>query len=233
MNIGVLNCDTIRENLANQHGQYPDMFKALLKPVAPELSFTTYNVQQMDFPHDVNACDGYLITGSKHGVNDNLHWIAPLENFVRDLHAKQKKLIGICFGHQLIAKALGGKVIKSPKGWGVGMSENQIILQKSWMKPKCDKFNLLVSHQDQVVELPKGAEILASNPLCPFFMMQIESSLTVQGHPEFSKAYAQAVLEQDRKAMLEPAQYEAGLQSLAWEKDDAIVAQWIINFLRQ
>ena len=233
MNIGILQCDKVREKLAINHGQYPEMFSALLKQADPNLSFTIYDVEQTDLPLHVDACDAYLITGSQHGVNDELNWIAPLENFVRQLHVTKKKLIGICFGHQLIAKALGGKVIKSPKGWGVGISQNKITKHKSWMQPKLDTFNLLISHQDQVVELPEGAEILASNHFCPFYMLQIGNNLTVQGHPEFSKEYARVVLEEDRKAILDAPRYEAGLKSLDLEKDDVIVAQWITQFLQQ
>lgn len=231
MNLGILVCDHIREPLASQHGQYPEMFGQLLKKVDPTLTFTIYNAQQHHLPHNINECDSYLITGSRHGVNDDLPWLTPLEDFVRSLQATPKKLIGICFGHQLIAKALGGKVIKSPKGWGVGMSQNVVTKIKSWMTPTQDRFNLLMSHQDQVIELPNHAEILASNDLCPFYMLQIGNNLTIQGHPEFNKAYAQTVLEEDRKAILNPSLYEKALQSLSIQQDDQLVAQWIINFL--
>ena len=231
MNIGILQCDQVRDKFAPQHGQYPDMFATLLKQTDPSLTFTVYNAEQADLPAHMDACDAYLITGSSHGVNDRLPWIAKLEDFVRQLHHAQKKVIGICFGHQLIAKALGGKVIKSPNGWGVGMSKNTITQQKPWMHPPSNKFNLLISHQDQVLELPPGTEILARNDFCPFYMLQIGNNLTIQGHPEFSKAYSEALIE-DRKDILDKARYEQGLMSLQWDKDDVLVAQWIINFLR-
>ena len=230
MNIGILQCDRVLEKFSIQHGQYPDMFMTLLKQVDPALTFTVYDLEQAHLPPHVDACDAYLITGSRHGVNDPLPWIAQLEDFIRQLHAKQKKIIGICFGHQLIAKALGGRVSKSPNGWGIGVSKNKIIQHKPWMKPSCDTINLLVSHQDQVVALPPNAEILASNSTCPVYMMQIGNNFTLQGHPEFSKAYSQALIE-DRKDKLGHARYEQGLQSLKWNVDDTLVAQWIIYFL--
>ena len=230
MNIGILQCGHVQENLVPQHGEYPDMFITLLKKACPTLSFTMYDAKYDTLPTHVDACDAYLITGSRHGVNDDLPWIPKLEQFIRDLHAAHKKVIGICFGHQLIAKALGGKVIRSPKGWGVGMSKNKVTQQKPWMNPAREKFNLLVSHQDQVVELPPGAEVLASNETCPIYMTQIGNNLSVQGHPEFSKAYSEALIEY-RKDSLDTARYEQGLQSLKLDKDDALVARWIINFL--
>ncbi len=230
MNIGILQCDRVSERFAPEHGQYPDMFATLLKQVDPTLTFTIYDAEHDVLPPHVDACDAYLITGSRHGVNDGSPWIAKLEELVRTLHAKRKKMIGICFGHQLIAKALGGRVSKSESGWGVGMSQNKVTQQKSWMTPTREKFNLLISHQDQVVALPQDAEILASNPTCPAYMMQIGNSFTVQGHPEFSKAYSAALIE-GREDRLDAECYAQGLRSLQLHTDDTLVAQWIINFL--
>lgn len=142
-----------------------------------------------------------------------------------------KKLIGICFGHQLIAKALGGKVIKSPKGWGVGMSQNQIYQLKEWMRPSLNCFNLLVSHQDQVIELPTGAEILAGSDFCPNYMMQIGSFFSVQGHPEFTKSYSRDLMV-SREDSVNEIEFAKGMKSLELHEDDTIIAQWIVNFLK-
>ncbi len=230
MNIGLLQCDRVDEKYAPEHGQYPDMFATLLKQVDPTITFTIYDALHDDLPANADACDAYLITGSRHGVNDDLPWIAKLEHFIRTLHARQKKIIGICFGHQLIAKALGGRVSKSPSGWGVGMSHNTITQKKSWMVPTRDAFNVLISHQDQVVALPPEAEVLASNETCPVFMMQIGRSFTVQGHPEFSKGYSAALIK-GREDILGDLCYKRGMTSLQLPADDALIAQWIINFL--
>lgn len=232
MNIGILQCDEVEEELRPVFGHYPTMFTTLLK-LNPDLEFKVYNVERGELPKTLVECDAYLITGSRHGVNDELPWIAELEHFVRAVHASKIKLIGICFGHQIVAKALGGKVIKSPKGWGVGTSVNTILQKKSWMNPSYDRMHLLVSHQDQVVELPENAEVLASNHHCPFYMLQIENHLvTVQGHPEFSKDYSKALIEK-RKQSLGTDCYENGINSLQLEIHDSIFAQWMINFLYQ
>jgi GMP synthase-like glutamine amidotransferase len=231
MKLGILQCDKVREQFA-AHGQYPERFAALFKPFFP-MTFITFDVEQEEFPQDIDEVDAYLITGSHHGVNDGLSWIVALEEFVRVLYQSQKKLIGICFGHQLIAKALGGKVIKWPRGWGVGMSQNKIDQPKPWMRPLQSKFNLLVSHQDQVIELPKEAEVLASNEFCPHYMTQIGSHiLTVQGHPEFTKAYSHDLM-LSRKPILGEQVFLKGVDSLVLPEDDALVAQWIVNFLQE
>ncbi len=232
MKLGILKCDRVSDVFVAEHGHYPEMFKTLLLPADPDLEFIIFDVEQGEFPTDIHEADAYLITGSRHGVNDGFPWINQLEEFVRTLHTAQKKIIGICFGHQLIAKALGGKVIKSPNGWGVGMSQNKIVRHKEWMSPAQDQFNLLVSHQDQVVDLPQGAEILAASDFCPNYMMQIGSHLfTVQGHPEFTKAYSQALMV-SREDTIGDREFERGMQSLELQEDDALIAQWIVSFLK-
>lgn len=232
MKLGILQCDKVREEFSS-HGQYPERFSAILQPIYPTIKFTVFDVEHGEFPKDIHAADAYLITGSRHSVNDDFPWITELEEFVRTLYQAHKKIIGICFGHQLIAKALGGKVVKWPHGWAVGMSQNKINQYKEWMKPSQNKFNLLVSHQDQVLELPKDAEILASSEFCPYYMTQIGSHvLTVQGHPEFTKEYSRALMSL-RKTALGDELFQKGVASLELPEDDALIAQWIVNFLQE
>lgn len=232
MKLGILKCDRVSDVFVAEHGQYPEMFEDLLLPADSTLEFTVFDVEHGEFPRDINAVDAYLITGSRHGVNDGFPWIGQLEEFVRTLNDAQKKVVGICFGHQLIAKAFGGKVIKSPKGWGVGMSQNQVVQHKEWMEPRQDEFNILVSHQDQVVELPRGAEILATSDFCPNYMMQIGAHLlSLQGHPEFTKAYSEALMV-SREDTIGDVEFDRGMHSLAMHEDDDLIALWIMNFLR-
>lgn len=232
MNIGILKCDQIREPLMAEHGKYPEMYATLFQSVDSSINFTVFDAEHGELPTDIHAADAYLITGSHHGVNDGFPWIEQLEDFVRTLHAAQKKVVGICFGHQLIAKALGGKVMKSPKGWGIGMSQNEIFQHKQWMSPSQKQFNLLVSHQDQVVELPPEAEVLAGSDFCPNYMMQIGSNLfTIQGHPEFTKEYTRDLM-MLRKDIHQEQEIARGLQSLELTEDDALIAQWIVQFLK-
>jgi len=231
--IGILKCDSVSEQFVADHGQYPEMFAKLLLPVEPSLQFVTFDAENSELPSDIHAADAYLITGSRRGVNDGYPWIEALISFVVKLHEAQKKIVGICFGHQLIAKALGGQVIKSPKGWGVGMSKNDVRQQKGWMQPYQAQLNILVSHQDQVVELPQEAEVLASSDFCPNYMMQIKSNvLSIQGHPEFSKGYSKDLLD-SREDRVGPVLYNQAINSLVLPVDDHLVAQWIVNFIKE
>lgn len=230
MHIAILKCDTVREPFAAEYGQYPYMFANLLHAVDSTIELSVYDIEAGQFPADIDAADAYLITGSRHGVYDGFVWITQLEEFVRALHQRQKKLIGICFGHQLIAQALGGTVLKSPKGWGVGMSTNKLLVHKPWMHYRPEQFNLLVSHQDQVVSLPQDAEVLAGSDFCPYYLLQIgDHILTIQGHPEFTKPYSRALIT-SREDRLTANEFRQGLNSLELAEDDQLIAQWLVSF---
>ena len=233
MNIGILKCDRVSDLFVSEHGQYPEMFTALLRPADPTIEFTLFDAERGELPTDIHTVDAYLITGSRHGVNDGFPWITQLEEFVRTLHAAQKKVIGICFGHQLIAKALGGKVIKSPKGWAVGMSQNRVVKEKEWMSPAKKEFNILVSHQDQVVELPMEAELLASSDFCPFYMMQVGSHFfTIQGHPEFTADITTEVIQsRANSGIFKADQAQDALSRANNEHDGVSIGVTFLKFL--
>ncbi|MFN3581066.1 MAG: type 1 glutamine amidotransferase [Pseudomonas sp.] len=233
MKIGLLQCDDVREDLQPAHGNYPQMFTELLLEQVPEAQIRVYRCQDGELPEELHECAGYLTTGSKFGVNDGLPWIDDLQDFMLALWEARVPLVGICFGHQLMARALGGEVIKSPKGWGVGMSFNQVLERKPWMQPWQDKLDLVVSHQDQVVRLPPQAEILASSEFCPYYLLQYgEHFMSVQGHPEFRKTYSRDLMTA-REGIIPAARLREGQASLAAEVDDRQMMAWIVNFLRR
>lgn len=232
MKIGILQADDVNPVLQPEHGNYPQMFEKALRAVLPDCELPVYRVLDGELPATTTECDAWLITGSKFGVNDGLHWIEALSDFVRTLWAEQRPLVGICFGHQLMARALGGTVVKSDKGWGVGLSFNQVIERKPWMQPWQEELDLLVSHQDQVVVLPEEAQVLASSDFCPYYLIQYgECFLSVQGHPEFCVDYCRALMEM-RRDILPAARLRAGRASLNAEADSQLMMQWIASFLQ-
>ncbi|MFI2811461.1 MULTISPECIES: gamma-glutamyl-gamma-aminobutyrate hydrolase family protein [Microbulbifer] len=233
MKIGVLKTDDVRKELVGEFGEYPEMFAQLLRDQDPSLEFVTYEVQHGHYPDDVDEVDAYLITGSKTGVYEDKPWIPPLMEFVRMLRERGKPTIGICFGHQLIAQALGGKTRKSDKGWGVGVHTYELQETPSWMSEPLDQFSLLVSHQDQVETLPPGARILASSDFCPMAMVQVdENMLTFQAHPEFTKPYSNSLMELRREAFGGDV-VEKGQASLQNDIHESTVAKWMLEFLRK
>jgi len=231
MKIGILQCDSVKSQFQAQFGNYPEMITALFQPWAPAISFEVYDVVAGHYPSSIEACDAYITTGSKASVYDDEAWITVLQAFIVRLRASKIKLIAICFGHQLVAQAFGGKVSKSGKGWGVGVHMMQLEHIKAWMVPLQDACHLLVSHQDQVVSLPAGAELIAGSDFCPHAMFQLdESILTIQGHPEFSKPYAEALIGFRRELLGEPV-YAAGINSLQLPTDERLIAQWMMEFI--
>jgi GMP synthase-like glutamine amidotransferase len=233
MKIGLLQCDDVMESLQVEHGNYPEMFDDLLLRQLPGAQIRVYRCMDGELPGSLDECDVYITSGSKFGVNDGLPWIDELQACMARMWEQGRPLVGICFGHQLMAKALGGAVIKSPKGWGVGMSFNEVLVRKTWMAPWQDKLDLIVSHQDQVSLLPPQAEILAGSDFCPYYLVQYgRHFMSVQGHPEFCKAYSHDLMDA-RRGVIAYARLREGQASLSAEVDAPLMSRWIINFMRE
>ncbi|WP_394392668.1 glutamine amidotransferase-related protein [Shewanella woodyi] len=231
MKIGILQCDDVTETLQAKHGNYPKMFTRLFEDIDAQLEFSVFRVMDGHYPSSVDDCDAYITTGSRFGVNDDEPWVVQFQHYIAKLFASKKKLIGICFGHQMMVKALGGEVVKSPKGWGVGVATSMVTQQKPWMNGLSSEISLVVSHQDQVVELPEGTEIIAASDFCPFYMIQVNDHfLGVQGHPEFSKQYSQDLM-YARRDRIPKERIESGFESLSLPVDDKLVTRWMLNFL--
>ncbi len=233
MHVGILRTDSVRPEWVATHGEYPDMFERLLSEQATDLRFTTWNVEMGELPHTVETADAYLITGSKSSVYDDKDWIRGLEDFVRSLHAARQKLIGICFGHQLVAQALGGTVAKSPNGWGVGVNCYELEPSASDLADG-KEFCIIASHQDQVMSMPPGARQIARNDHCEFAGMAIgDHILTFQGHPEFTPAYSREIMT-FRREMIGESRVVEGMQSLEdRQHEGARVARWMLAFMRR
>ncbi|PCD77063.1 type 1 glutamine amidotransferase [Pseudothioclava arenosa] len=223
MLIGILQTGQMAESLRDSLGDYPDMFRALLAERGFE--FRDYHVEAMEFPADVHDCDGWLITGSRHGAYEDHPFIAPLEEFIRRAYAEAVPMVGICFGHQIIAQALGGKVEKFPGGWSVGPQDyafgDETIRLNAW-------------HQDQVVARPEGACVVGSSDFCEnAALIYGERAFTVQAHPEFSDAVVEGLMDRRGAGVVpDPLMAEARTR-LGQPNSSQALAQRIANFFLQ
>jgi GMP synthase-like glutamine amidotransferase len=209
--------------LEDRFGRYPAMFEALLGMEA-----RTYDVAAGALPADVGRHDAYLVTGSPAGVYDDLPWIPKLTTFLRAARGKAR-LVGICFGHQIMAEAFGGRVEKSAKGWGAGLHTYPIVARPPWLDGP-PLVSAPASHQDQVMSQPPGTEVVASSLFTPYAALAWTdfSAISVQFHPEFSPEFAKALIAERYDRVPDP---DAAIASLDGPNDNARVGEWIRRFL--
>lgn len=232
MKAAILLCDQVMDKLQPQFGTYQTMIERMFAAAGTSISFDAFDCRKGEYPESNSGYDFFITTGSKSSVYDPEPWIAVLLDFVKKLHEKKNKLIGICFGHQLIAMALGCSVKQSPKGWGVGVSENRVISHPPWMKEQPDQFNVLVSHRDQVMELPEDAKVIAESNFCPYFIIQWNNHfLSVQGHPEWPKGYSEALMNLRRGTLIPEERVARGLDSLQLDVHNVLFVRWVMAFL--
>jgi len=223
MKLAILETGVPPEPLADEFGSYPDMFARLL---GPGFEIETFDVEKGELP-ERGAHGAYLVTGSPAGVYDPLPWIAPLMEFIRS--ADGAKMIGVCFGHQVMAQALGGEVIKSPNGWGAGLHRYEVVHPQRWTNGERE-VAIPASHQDQVVRQPPNTEVVARSGFTPFAALAWKDrpAISFQFHPEFSVGYAKALIEKRFDRVNVP---DRALASLDAPNDNEAVGGWIRNFL--
>jgi len=210
-------------------GDYPSMFRTLFGREA--YAYQTFDVAAGQYPEQIADFPAYVITGSSAGVYDPLPWIAPLMDFLRQAKG-QAAMVGVCFGHQVMAEAFGGKVIKSPKGWGVGLHSYDVREGRPWMDA-APRIAVPASHQDQVVDLPPGARVVASSDFTPFGMLAYDEAkaVSIQLHPEFQPDYAKALIETRRGTRYTDEQADAAIATYDAPDDRARLGAWIQDFL--
>ena len=212
---------------AAAHGDYPAMFRDLL---GDSFDFETFDVQAGEWP-DAGAFDAAIITGSAAGVYETDAWISDLLDWIRAAKGRTK-LVGVCFGHQAMAQALGGRVEKSERGWGVGLHRYQVASPEPWISPAAATVAIPASHQDQVVEKPADARVLLRSDFTPFAGLAWgEDAISMQPHPEFTPAFA-TELTAGRHDRIDPALVARAVDSLKAADDRGVVGAWIRGFVR-
>lgn len=222
MRIGILQTGHVPDVLVAQSGTYPDMFRRLLADQG--FSFQDYAVVDMEFPASVHDCDGWLLTGSRHGAYEDHPFIPPLEAFIRAAYAAGVPMVGICFGHQIIAQALGGKVERFEDGWAVGPQEydfgGETVRLNAW-------------HRDQVTIPPPGAATIATHPFCAHAaLIYGDRAFTVQAHPEFRPDYVAGLMETRGPGLVPAPLMDQARARLDQPLDDQTLAARIAAFFK-
>lgn len=222
--VGIIQTGRLGGSLGVKYGEYPDMFKALFE--GEPFDYVTYAAIDMQLPKHPLECDAWVITGSKHGVYEDFGWIKPLEVFVRKLVASGQPTIGICFGHQLMAQAMGGMVEKFAGGWSVGRTVYSDLLNNR-------EARLLSFHQDQVIRQPESAEVILTSDFCPYAGLKYSSNcLSLQPHPEHTLPFIVDLINQRRGIQLDAGLADDGLASLAESNDQQQYGQWMAEILK-
>jgi GMP synthase-like glutamine amidotransferase len=229
MNLCILDNDFLDPAVEATYVGYGAMFERLLREAGAEGTFDIFNTVKGEYPASFAPYDAVLLTGSKADAFSQEPWVLTLKDKVQSLLKAKKKLVGVCFGHQLIALCLGAKVGRAPQGWGAGR------MTYKWLAPELaqgrQEVALLASHQDQVFELPGGTRLLATSDFCPVAAFGIEGQVfCVQAHPEFVEDYS-AFLLNKRRAMFGEERYQAFTQSLAKGHEGLAVARMIVAFI--
>lgn len=224
MKIGILQTGHCPDEFRGQYGNYDEFFKRFL--AGNDFEYATYPVLDEIFPGGAGDADAWIITGSRHGVYEDHAWIARLENFLREAFAAATPIVGICFGHQILAQALGGKVEKFEGGWSVGVESYELDGHPG-------SAQLIAWHQDQVIEPPPQARVVGRSGFCRYAALAYgEQAYTIQPHPEFEAAFVAGLIE-SRPGILPPDIANKALQSLSKETSSAKIALQIGEFLKR
>lgn len=232
MHIAVLATNTDDSAFAARHPRDVEKFRVLMQGVRPEWKITAFDLPKGEFPEDVQEFDGFLIGGSPSSVHDEDAWIERLLSVIRKAYAAGKPLAGACFGHQAIAKALGGTVGPNPGPFVLGTAETEVVAPAPWMEPVA-RFRLAAAHGEQVTGLPPGAEVVGRTPGCPAAAYRIgDRVFATQYHPEMTPEFLAALVEEFAPHF--PAEVgQAARAALASGTEGPRFAEWIARFFEQ
>jgi len=230
MHICILHIGFDNDSLNKRHKTSPERFINLLKPSLPEAKWTTIHCLEDNLPNDADGFDVYLITGGRYSVFEDFDWQHKLFDFIRQIYSNNIPLLGICYGHQAIAYALGGHVERFDNGWGAGVTSVNIIDQPAWLLPMAEKIYLLAMHQDQVTTIPTEATRFLDSHFCHNSGFYIDDRvLAIQQHPEFTSELCRDLIVRRKERI--GKQYKPALQSLDIQHQGEYVGQWIANFI--
>ena len=231
--VGILECGQTRSDWLQEHGEMADPFPPFLHRADPSLTFAIYKAHKNELPARPDECDAWLVTGSPLSVYEHPAWQPGLVSFLVDA-ARHRPVVGICYGHQLLHEALGGKVEKAADGWGLGVQRYELHEVPQWVpgNEARDAFRFIAFHQDQVTTPAPGSRVIAGNSLCPSCVTTIgDNVFTIQAHPEMSRKLACDIYE-DQRTTTGDDLTDRAVASLSGEIDADVAARWILAFIK-
>jgi GMP synthase-like glutamine amidotransferase len=229
MKINVLLCDRFEGQLPEDIPDYVYLFRQLFGKLDTDVSYEIFDVRNNVYPASLRGDELYLIPGSRASAYDNTQWVKTLLEFIRAMYSEGVKMAGVCFGHQVIAQALGGRVEQARQGWGTGVRSSEIVDPKALKFFPEGQMNLQYNHHDQVVELPPRAKCFARSEFCPVEGFYIDDSIvTFQGHPEYTPEYSRYLLVNHSVGEPDDVITNA-LASLNSRTDHLAAAKWILS----
>ncbi len=218
--------------IKKSHKSSSERFIDLLAPQLSKAEWVTIHCLEDELPLDVKEFDAYLITGGKYSVFEDFSWQNNLFDLIRKIYQNNIPVVGVCYGHQVLAHALDGQVERFDNGWGVGVTSVNITNRPDWLEPTVEKVYLLAMHQDQVTKMPTNATRFLGNHFCHISGFYIEDRvLAIQQHPEFTPELCRDLILKRKERIGE--RYESALQSLEIDHQGDFVGQWIANFICQ
>lgn len=227
--VGILETGAPPAPLEPTFGRYPQMIERIL---GEGFRCTTFNVAGQELPDTPEDCEAYVVTGSAADAFDDASWIQALKAFLFRARGRAP-LVGICFGHQVMAEAFGGRVARADKGWGIGLHAYAVTQHRPWMDDEAEAFTLAASHRDQVVQPPPSAVVVAGSYFCPIAAIEYADfpAISFQAHPEFEPEFARALINLKKDVSYTRWQADLALQSLELPNDNLRVRRWIRRFL--
>lgn len=234
MKLTILQTGDVPAPLRERFGAYHEMFEAMFDATGQGFIYETVAVSEGEPLPDPAAVEGIVITGSPAGVYEDHAWIEPLRAFIRKAYAHRTPMLGICFGHQIMADALGGEVRKSEKGWGLGRHRYQVKARPDFMADAPGELAIACSHQDQVIVPPEEAEVILGSDFAPNagLVYRNGAALSFQPHPEFADDYALALTEL-RRGRAPDDVVDTAVASLATRSNSVELAGYIANFFKR
>jgi len=234
MKLGILAAGITPDELIGEHGSYADMIIQLLDKTNSDFSFEVFDVREGEFPQGISGCDAWVISGSKFNAYDREPWMLQLRDMIKEIHTAKLPLVGICFGHQIIASTFGAELNKFEGGWGLGLHKYDVKPGFDFVPENITSFRLNAIHQDQVLTKPDNAEVFASSEFCPFAgLVYGDLIFTVQAHPEFNGQFEKELLELRSGTSFPVDITQEGLDSLnqGVSANQSDVGSWIATFL--